>query len=121
MSPDGSKVAITDEWTSQTCIVEITSGSGTDITDPIEVIENVYALAWFPDSKRIAYLRGWKDTFSYEFWDLVVRRPASSQCATIYRSYGYSEGGRRILITADGSRLVTQDPESFRTWDVSDL
>ncbi len=77
MSPDGSKVAITDEARSQTCILGVTSGSGKDnITEPIEVVENVHDLAWFPDSKKFAYLRDWKfeedmDLYSWDSWMLL--------------------------------------------------
>ncbi len=128
MSPDGSKVAITDERRDQTCILGITPGSGMDnITDPIEVIENVYYLAWFPGSKKIAYLRVWKveeDASEHldEFGDLVVQCLANRQSTTIHRSYKRCYCGPiRIFVTADGCRLIVQDQESFMTWDVSDL
>ncbi len=121
MSPDGSKVAITDEARSQTCILGIMSGSGKDnIMEPIEVVENVYDLAWFPDSKKFAYIRDWKYDGVECSWDVVVRCPASRQSTTIHHSediYSY----RRIFVTADGCRLITQDDRSFMTWDVSDL
>ncbi|KAK0235112.1 hypothetical protein EDD85DRAFT_954631 [Armillaria nabsnona] len=96
------------------------------ITDPIEVIENVYHLAWFPDSKKIAYLRGWKieeDDHLDEFRDLVVQRLADRQSTTIQRSYRSSYYGSRIriFVTADGCRLIVQDEQSFMTWDVSEL
>ncbi len=123
MSPDGSKVAITDEARSQTCILGITSGSGMgNIMDPIEVVENVHDLAWFPDSKKFAYLRDWKREEDIDgwSWDVVVRRPASRQSTTIHHSYGIANH-RRIFVTADGCRLITQDERSFMTWDVSDL
>ncbi len=120
MSPDGSKVAITDEARLQTCILGVTSGSGkNNITEPIEVVENVYDLVWFPDSKRFAYI--WKHVGAgWRQWDVVVRRPASRQSTTIHHSEGFVDH-RRIFVTADGCRLITQDDESFMTWDVSDL
>ncbi len=122
MSPDGSKVAITDEARSQTCILGITSGSGKDnIMEPIEVVENVYDLAWFPDSKKFAYIRDWKYDGAVCSWDVVVRRPASRQSTTIHHSEGFDTTHCRIFVTADGCRLITQDDESFMTWDVSDL
>ncbi len=122
MSPDGSKVAITDEARSQTCILGVTSGSGKDnITEPIEVVENVYDLAWFPDSKRFAYIRDWKEVSGeWPSRDVVVRRPASRQSTTIHHSKCFGNH-RRIFVTADGCRLITHDDELFMTWDVSDL
>ncbi len=123
MSPDGSKVAITDEARSQTYILGITSGSGMDsITDPIEVIENVHDLVWFPDSMKFAYIRDWtqpKNSY-YVWWDVVVQCPMSRQSTMIHHSYGIANH-RRIFVTADGCRLITQDDDSFMTWDVSDL
>lgn len=123
MSPDGLKVAITEKC--QTCILEIAPGSGMDITDPIEVVKNVYNLVWFPDSNRIAYLRGWKgENKGWDgSWDLIVQRPWCRQCTTIHRSGGHSTDYTipRVFVTADGSRLITQDEESFMTWDVSEL
>ncbi len=126
MSPDGSKVAITDEARSQICILGITPGSGKDdIMDPIEIIENVYHLAWFPDSKKVAYLQGWKieeDGHLDEFRNLVVQCLANRQSTTIHRAYKSSYNSRiRIFVTADGCRLIVQDKVSFLTWDVSDL
>ncbi|SJL09166.1 uncharacterized protein ARMOST_12542 [Armillaria ostoyae] len=128
MSPDGSKVAITDERRDQTCILGIMPGSGMDnITDPIEVIENVYYLAWFPDSRKIAYLQVWKveeDASEHldEFGDLVVQCLANRQSTTIHRLYKSNYCRPiRIFVTADGCRLIVQDQESFMTWDVSDL
>ncbi len=121
MSPDGSKVAITDVARLQTCILGITSMGS--ITDPIDVIENVYNLVWFPDSKKFAYLRDWEyeeEDMKQQSWDVVVRRPESRQSTTIHRSDGYIVY-RRIFVTADGCRLITQDSYSFMTWDVSDL
>ncbi len=124
MSPDGSKVAITNEARSQTCILEITSGSGKDnITEPIEVVENVYDFAWFPDSKKFAYLQDWTyNRYSgWSSWDVVVQRPASRQSTMIHHSEGFGTTHCRIFVTADGCRLITQDEQSFMTWDVSDL
>ncbi|KAK0235107.1 hypothetical protein EDD85DRAFT_954627 [Armillaria nabsnona] len=120
MSPDGSKVAITNGF--QTCILGITSGSAMDnITDPIAVVENAWGFTWFPDSKKFAYLRSWKAEKLWDgSWDLVVQYPASRQSTTIHRSYR-SADHCRIFVTADGRRLITPDEISFRTWDVSDL
>ncbi len=90
---------------------------------------------WFPDSKRIAYIQ--KFEHAKKFYDLVVQRLAGGQITTIHRWY-YSLGFTRILVTPDGSRVITithddlgdeskwlkaieSDECAFRTWDVSDL
>ncbi len=121
MSPDGSKVAVSlFNWRYfhfQTYILGITSGSSEDIMDLMDARD----LAWFPDSKRIAYIQSWQCEHGLcgECRDLVVQRLASSQITTIHRWYNYAHC--KVLVTPDGSRLITQDDKSSRTWDVSDL
>ncbi len=121
MSPDSSKVAITDFNQQKICIWEITLGSETDVTNLIAVFENAQFLRWFPDSKRIAYHREYTEChsgFKGQCYDLVVQCPADKQSTTIHRFYKYNLAN--IFITADGSRLITQDKWSFMAWDVSD-
>ncbi|PBK59540.1 hypothetical protein ARMSODRAFT_775903 [Armillaria solidipes] len=124
MSPDGSKVAVSENcWLSQTHILGITSASSADITD----LMGARCVTWFPDSKRIAYLRRWRceHVLCDECCDLVVQRLASGQITTIHRwCLGYARISK-ILVTPDGSRVITcdqtRDQCEFRTWDVSDL
>ncbi len=125
MSPDGSKVAVHQNWwLSQTYILGITSASSADITD----LKDTSHLTWFPDSKRIAYLRSWRCTHGLscdECYDLVVQHLASGQITTIHRWYSDFALLNKILVTPDGSRVITckqtSDQCEFRTWDVSDL
>ncbi|KAK0235056.1 hypothetical protein EDD85DRAFT_938360 [Armillaria nabsnona] len=118
MSPDGSKVAVSQSWEHhQTYILGITSGSSKDIMD----LMDARALAWFPDNKRIAYIQSWRCEHGLceECCDLVVQCLASGHITTIHRWYNYAHC--KVLVTPDGSRLITQDDKSSRTWDVSDL
>ncbi|SJL09142.1 uncharacterized protein ARMOST_12518 [Armillaria ostoyae] len=142
MSPDGSKVAVSlrdsdqnknssssENWRlSQTYILGITSGSSADITD----LKDTRLLVWFPDSKRIAYFRSWQCKHSFwdrcnECYDLVVQHLASGQITTIHRWYSDYTLISKILVTPDGSRVITSSYDhsihqgEFRTWDVSDL
>ncbi len=120
ISPDGSKVAVS-QWM-QAYILGITSGSSVDITD----LMVVRCVTWFPDSKRIAYFRSWQcgHKLCDNCYDLVVQRLATSQITTIYRWYRGSFVYPKVLVTPDGSRVITHDDSgtnSFWTWDVSDL
>ncbi len=126
MSPDGSKVAVSlfnrRYFNLQTYILGITSGSSEDIMDLMDARK----FAWFPDSKRIAYIQSWQCEHGLcgECCDLVVQRLASGQITTIHRWYNYADCA--VLVTPDGSRVVTNlvggsKQCEFRTWDVSDL
>ncbi len=131
ISPDGSKVAVTmvPERPARAYILGITSGSSADIMD----LQDVRDVTWFPDSERIAYFRSWQCEHGLcdKCCDLVVQRLASNQITTIHRWYAATDGQvlthghipHDISVTPDGSgsRVITQDEESFRTWDVSDL
>ncbi|KAK0440357.1 hypothetical protein EV421DRAFT_796917 [Armillaria borealis] len=123
MSPDGSKVAISQsQWgLSQTYVLGITSGSSADTM----ILTDARGLAWFPDSKRIAYIQSWQceHGLCVRCYDLVVQCLASGQITTIHR--WYSSTDCKVLVTPDGSRVITCDQGSdqceFKTWDVSDL
>ncbi|SJL09152.1 uncharacterized protein ARMOST_12528 [Armillaria ostoyae] len=126
MSPDGSKVAVSENFGfSQTYILGITSGSSADITD----LKDTNDLAWFPDSKRIAYLQSWQCDHIHKYGekccDLVVQCLASGQITTINRWCLHYTSRSKILVTPNGSRVITCDQTSdqceFRTWDVLDL
>ncbi|SJL09140.1 uncharacterized protein ARMOST_12516 [Armillaria ostoyae] len=136
MSPDGSKVAVSQIWGTfyQTYILGITSESSADITD----LKDARNLVWFPDSKRIAYIRSWQceHGFCNRCCDLVVQRLPSGQITTIHHWYywGFQIACiSKILVTPDGMRVITItwcefkdlsdkfNKFTFRTWDVSDL
>ncbi|SJL09130.1 uncharacterized protein ARMOST_12506 [Armillaria ostoyae] len=136
ISPDGSKVAVTmvSERPARAYILDIMSGSSVDITDlqrQRQHLQDARGVTWFPDSKRIAYFRSWQCEHGLcdECCDLVVQRLANNQITTIHRWYENSNRSVSdvqapdISVTPDGSgsRVITQDEESFRTWDVSDL
>ncbi|PBK89090.1 hypothetical protein ARMGADRAFT_351832 [Armillaria gallica] len=130
LSPDGSKVAISGVsygWEfSQTYLLGITPGSSVDITD----LKDTRNLAWFPDSKRIAYLRSWQCDHDHEHddkcYDLLVQCLASGQITTIHRWYNVDTPYCKVFVTPDGARVITHDKRridqcEFWTWDVSDL
>ncbi|KAK0437749.1 uncharacterized protein EV420DRAFT_1486915 [Desarmillaria tabescens] len=120
ISPDGSKVAVADRWCLFGPAFIIPAPSRRGIRVPIKV-GDVKCLTWFPDSDQIVYLRRWHcgHQHCHKCYDLVVQRLMSGQSTMINRWY---EGSvHNILVTADGSKVITQDNESFRTWDISDL
>ncbi|PBK89107.1 hypothetical protein ARMGADRAFT_1115380 [Armillaria gallica] len=124
VSPNGSKVILSHGWWfSQTYLLEITPGSSVDIRD----LKDTSRLAWFPDSKRIAYLRSLRCDHEHhngECCDLVVQCLASGQITTIHRWYNIEVLYYKVFVTPDGASLVITHKEGmkseFRTWDVSD-
>ncbi|KAK0235077.1 hypothetical protein EDD85DRAFT_954607 [Armillaria nabsnona] len=122
ISPDSSKVAVSQSRRPfKTYILGITSGSSADIMDLMDARD----VAWFPDSKWIAYFRSWQCGYRLcdKCHDLVVQCLASGQITTIHRWYYTGDKFHKVLITPDGSRLIIHEQKNdlFWTWDVSDL
>ncbi|KAK0235092.1 hypothetical protein EDD85DRAFT_967501 [Armillaria nabsnona] len=127
ISPDGSMITLShNQRFSQTYLLGIMPGSSVDIMD-LKDMEN---LAWFPDSKQIAYLRSWRCDHEHEHgdecYDLVVQCLASGQITTIHRWYSMNVPYCKVSVTPDGARVITlverrPDRCEFWTWDVSDL